>query len=95
VVEGAPALADPNVSGLPVHLREAFGATYSEDLIDCRMPTAEEREQLEVPEDTPVLVIEGNTRDQQHRVLHAIFKVTVAGRMSYGYRFGDVPGETA
>jgi GntR family transcriptional regulator len=39
VVEGAPALADPSVSGLPVHLRTAFGPTYSEDLVDCRMPT--------------------------------------------------------
>jgi DNA-binding GntR family transcriptional regulator len=91
VVEGAPALADPNVSGLPVHLREAFGKTYSEDLVDCRMPTAEERAQLEIPEGAPVLVIVGNTRDQGHRVLHYISKVTVAGRMSYGYRFGDVP----
>ena len=95
VVDAAPALADPNVSGLPVHLRTAFGPTYSEDLVDCRMPTAEERDQLEIPESTPVLIIKGTTRDQQHRTLHFIDKVTVAGRMSYGYKFGDVPGETA
>jgi GntR family transcriptional regulator len=95
VVEGAPALADPDVSGLPVHLRNAYGATYSEDLVDCRMPTAEEREQLEIPEGVPVLIIKGNTRDQQHRTLHYIDKVTVSGRMSYGYKFGDVPGDTA
>src|SRR6266511_1143048 len=91
VVDAAPALADPNVSGLPGHLRTAFGPTYSEDLVDCRMPTAEERDQLEIPESTPVLIIKGTTRDQQHRTLHFIDKVTVAGRMSYGYKFGDVP----
>jgi GntR family transcriptional regulator len=93
VVEAAPALADPKVSGLPVHLRTAFGPTYSEDQVDARMPTSEEREVLEIPEGTPVLIIEGNTRDQQHRILHAIFKVTVAGRMSYGYKFGDIPAD--
>jgi DNA-binding GntR family transcriptional regulator len=88
VVEAAPNLADPNVSGLPEWLREAFGPTYSEDLIDCRMPTPEERERH------PVLIVQGTTRDQEHRTLHFIDKVTVAGRMQYGYRFGTVPSET-
>lgn len=91
VVEQAPNLADPNVSGLPKWLREAFGDTYSDDVIDARMPTPEESERLEVPEGTPVLVIKGTTRDGQHRVLHFIDKVTPAGRMSYAYRFGAVP----
>jgi GntR family transcriptional regulator len=95
VVDAAPNLADPNVSGLPKWLREAFGPTYSEDVVDSRMPTAEERERLEIPPDTPVTIIKGNTRDSQHRVLHFIDKVTVAGRMQYGYRFGDVPGDEA
>jgi DNA-binding GntR family transcriptional regulator len=93
VVEAAPALGDPNVSGLPVHLRTAFGPTYSEDLVDARMPTPEERERPQVPEGVPVLVIKGVTRDQQHRTLHFIDKVTPAGRMKYGYRFGDVPSD--
>src|SRR4029453_2525688 len=93
VVDAAPALADPDGSGLPVHLRETYGPTYSEALVDCRMPTAEEREVLEIPEGTPVLIIKGNTRDQHHRILHFIDKVTVSGRMSYGYKFGDVPGD--
>jgi GntR family transcriptional regulator len=91
VVEQAPALGDPNVSGLPVHLRTAFGPTYSEDLVDARMPTPEERERLEIPEGVPVITIKGTTRDRQHRTLHFIDKVTPAGRMRYGYRFGDVP----
>jgi GntR family transcriptional regulator len=91
VVDATPALADPSVSGLPIHLRTAFGPTYSEDQVDARMPTPEERERLEIPEGVPVLIIKGNTRDQQHRTLHFIDKVTVAGRMSYGYKFGDVP----
>jgi GntR family transcriptional regulator len=94
VVDAAPKLADPNVSGLPVHLRTAFGDTYSEDLIDARMPTAEERERLEIPEGVPVLIIKGTTRDAQHRVLHFIDKVTPAGRMQYGYKFGSVPEES-
>jgi GntR family transcriptional regulator len=94
VVEAAPSLADPNVSGLPEWLREAFGPTYSEDLVDARMPTAEERERLEIPEGVPVLIIKGTTRDAQHRTLHFIDKVTPAGRMQYGYKFGSVPSDT-
>jgi GntR family transcriptional regulator len=93
VVEAAPKLADPNVSGLPVWLREAFGPTYSDDLVDARMPTAAERELLEIPPRVPVLIIKGTTRDQQHRVLHFIDKVTPAGRMQYGYKFGTIPEE--
>jgi hypothetical protein len=90
-----PTLATPNVSGLPKWLREAFGPTYSEDLIDCRIPTDEERERLEIPDATPVTIIKGLTRDQQHRTLHFIDKVTVSGRMKYGYRFGSVPEEAS
>lgn len=95
VVEAAPNLADPNKSGLPVWLREAFGPTYSDDVVDARMPTGEERQRLEIPEGVPVLIIKGTTRDQQHRVLHFIDKVTPAGRMQYGYRFGTVPTEAS
>jgi GntR family transcriptional regulator len=91
VVEAAPNLADPNQSGLPVWLREAFGDTYSEDLIDARMPTEEEVERLEIPEGVPVLIVKGMTYDGQSRPLHYIDKVTPAGRMMYGYRFGAVP----
>jgi DNA-binding GntR family transcriptional regulator len=93
VVEAAPNLADPNVSGLPVWLREAFGPTYSEDLVDARMPTDDERERLEIPKGVPVLIVKGVTRDQQHRTLHLIDKVTPAGQMQYGYKFGTVPEE--
>lgn len=91
VVDQAPNLADPNVSGLPKWLREAFGDTYSDDVIDARMPTAEESAQLSIPEGTPVIILQGTTRDSQHRVLHYISKVTVAGRLQYHYRFGAVP----
>jgi GntR family transcriptional regulator len=91
VVEAAPNLADPTISGLPKWLREAFGDTYSDDLIDARMPTEGERERLEIPEGVPVIILKGTTRDSQHRVLHFIDKVTVAGRLSYSYRFGVVP----
>ncbi len=33
-------------------------------------------------------------RDQQHRTLHFIDKVTAAGRMQYGYKFGSIPEDT-
>jgi GntR family transcriptional regulator len=94
VVEAAPNLADPNVSGLPEWLREAFGPTYSEDLVDARMPTAAERKRLEIPPRVPVLIIKGVTRDAQHRTLHFIDKVTPAGRMQYGYKFGSIPKDS-
>jgi len=94
VVDAAPKLADPKVSGLPEWLREAFGPTYSEDLVDARMPTAAERKRLEIPARVPVLTIKGVTRDRQHRTLHFIDKVTPAGRMQYGYKFGAIPEDT-
>jgi GntR family transcriptional regulator len=92
VVEVAPELADATRSGLPKWLRQAFGSTYSDDLVDARMPTEEEVDLLEIDEGVPVLIIKGKTYDTaQSRVLHFIDKVTPAGRMVYGYRFGAVP----
>jgi GntR family transcriptional regulator len=91
VVEAVPQLANPSTSGLPKWLGQAFGPLYGEDVIDSRMPTPEEREQLEIPEGTPVTIIKGVNRDSQHRALHYIEKVTPSGRMLYGYRFGVVP----
>ena len=91
VVEAVSQLADPSASGLPKWLGETYGPIYGEDMIDSRMPTEEERERLEIPPDTPVTVIRGINRDQQHRALHFIIKVAVGGRMQYGYRFGAVP----
>ena len=93
VVEAVPELANPSTSGLPKWLGQAFGPLYGEDMIDSRMPTEEERERLEIPEGTPVTTIKGVNRDSQHRPLHYIEKVTPAGRMLYGYRFGHVPDE--
>ena len=91
VVEAVPQLASPSAIGLPKLLGEAFGSLYGEDVIDSRMPTPKEREQLEIPPDTPVTVIKGTNRDHQHRPLHYIVKVSVSGRILYGYRFGVVP----
>jgi GntR family transcriptional regulator len=91
VVQAAPKLEDPNVSGLPRWLREAFGETYSDDVLDARMPTEEERERLEIPDNVPVITNKGLTHDGQHRVLHFIDMVTVPGRFVFSYRFGKVP----
>jgi GntR family transcriptional regulator len=91
VAEAVPELADESTSGLPKWLGQAFGPLYGEDVIDSRMPTPAEREQLEIPPDTPVTVIKGTNRDHEHRPLHYIVKVSVSGRILYGYRFGIVP----
>jgi GntR family transcriptional regulator len=91
VVEAVPQLADESTIGLTIWLGQAFGPLYGEDVLDSRMPTEEERERLEIPEATPVTIIQGVNRDAQHRPLHYIVKVTPSGRMLYGYRFGIVP----
>jgi GntR family transcriptional regulator len=91
VVEAVPELANPSTIGLPKLLGQVYGPLYGEDLIDSRLPTPEEREQLEIPPDTPVTIIQGVNRDAQHRPLHYIVKVTPSGRMLYGYRFGIWP----
>lgn len=91
VVEAAPNLADPNVSGLPKWLREAFGPTYSEDVLSARMPTAAEQERLELSAGTPVLIVKSTERDAQHRAVHFKSVVAAAGRMEYSYRVGAVP----
>jgi GntR family transcriptional regulator len=91
VAEAVPQLAEESTIGLPKWLGQTFGPLYGEDLIDSRMPTPEERERLEIPENTPVTVVKGVNRDSQHRPLHYIVKVTPSGRFLYGYRFGIVP----
>jgi GntR family transcriptional regulator len=91
VAEAVPQLAEESTVGLPKWLGQTYGPLYGEDLIDSRMPTPEERERLEIPENTPVTVVKGVNRDSEHRPLHYIIKVTVSGRWLYGYRFGIVP----
>jgi GntR family transcriptional regulator len=91
VAEAVPQLAEESTSGLTRWLGEAYGPLYGEDVLDSRMPTREERSRLEIPPRTPVLVIRGINRDSEGRALHYVTKVSVAGRMEYGYRFGVVP----
>jgi GntR family transcriptional regulator len=91
VVDQAPKLADPNTSGLPNWLREAFGPTYSEDVISPRMPTPDEQDRLQLPAGVPVLVIKGGTYDQERRALHFISSVAAGDRIEFGYRYGTVP----
>lgn len=92
VVDQTPELADPTVHGMPTWLRQAFGETYSEDLIDARGATADEAGKLEIEPGSPVIVTKGLTRDQQERTLHYIDVVTPGGRMPLHYRYGAVPG---
>jgi GntR family transcriptional regulator len=91
VVEAVPELARPSEVGLTKLLGDTYGDLHGEDVIDSRMPTPEEREQLEIPPDTPVSVIEGLNRDSQHRPLHYIVKVTPSDRFPPVYRFGNWP----
>jgi GntR family transcriptional regulator len=93
VVDAAPNLANPEVSGMPRWLRDAFGDTYSEDLVDARAATEDEAQQLEIPPGSPVVITKGVTRDQQQRTLHFIDVVTAAGRMPFHYRYGAIPAE--
>jgi GntR family transcriptional regulator len=95
VVEQAPELADPAAHGMPTWLRQAFGETYSEDLIDARGATADEAGKLEIEPGSPVVVTKGLTRDQQERTLHYIDVVTPSGRMPLHYRYGAVPLEAS
>jgi GntR family transcriptional regulator len=91
VVEQAPALADPSRGGMPEILRDAFGDTYSHDVITTRMPTPPERERLELEPGTPVLIIHGGTYDQENRPLHFIEVVAAGGRIEFAYVYGTVP----
>jgi GntR family transcriptional regulator len=94
VVDAAPDLADPNRGGMPELLRQAFGPTYSEDVLTVRMPRPAEQERLDLPPGTPVQVIEGATYDAEARPLHFIEVVAAGGRIEFAYRYGDVPGDS-
>jgi GntR family transcriptional regulator len=91
VIDATPALADPSRGGMPEILREAFGETYSADVITCRMPSAQERDRLDLDPGTPVLVILGATYDSQRRPLHFIRVVAPSGRSEFAYVYGTVP----
>jgi GntR family transcriptional regulator len=91
VVERAPNLGDPTISGLPKWIREAFGDVYYRDVLSARMPSPDEVERLELPPGTPVITVKGGTYDQQHRALHFIDKRAAAGRIDYSYEYGMVP----
>jgi GntR family transcriptional regulator len=93
VIEAAPNLADPKVSGLPRWLREAFGDMYSTDVLTVRMPTPTEQQRLQLPRGVPVQVIKGGEYDGQHRPLHYIQVVAAGGRIEFAYVYGTVPSE--
>jgi GntR family transcriptional regulator len=93
VIDAAPALADPSRGGMPEILREAFGDTYSTDVITCRMPSVEERDRLDLDPGTPVLVILGGTYDGQRRPLHFIRVIAPSGRSEFAYVYGTVPAD--
>jgi len=93
VIDKAPNLADPNVSGLPRWLREAFGETYSTDVLTGRMPTPAEQQKLDLPRGVPVQVIQGGEFDGEHRPLHYIEVIAAGGRIEFAYVYGKVPSD--
>jgi GntR family transcriptional regulator len=93
VIDKAPNLADPNVSGLPRWLREAFGETYSTDVLNVRMPTPAEQKRLDLPRGVPVQVIQGGEFDRERRPLHYIEVIAAGGRIEFAYVYGTVPRE--
>jgi GntR family transcriptional regulator len=93
VIEQAPTLADPSRGGMPEILREAFGDTYSHDVLITRMPNPDERIRLDLEPGTPVLVIRGGTYDQDNRPIHFIEVVAAGGRIEFAYVYGTVPAD--
>jgi GntR family transcriptional regulator len=93
VVAKAPALKDPTRGGMPEILRQAFGDTYSEDVLTVRMPSREEQIRLDLPPGTPVQIIKGGTYDQEHRPIHYIYVVGAGGRIEFAYRYGTIPDD--
>jgi GntR family transcriptional regulator len=91
VVDQAPDLADPHRGGMPELLREAFGETYSSDVLTVRMPTTTEQQRLDLPRSVPIQVIHGGTYDGERRPLHFIEVVAAAGRVEFAYVYGAVP----
>jgi GntR family transcriptional regulator len=91
VVDKAPDLANPRRGGMPELLREAFGETYSTDVLTARMPTRDEAERLDLPPGTPVQIIHGGTYDAERRPLHFIEVVAAGGRIEFAYVYGAVP----
>jgi GntR family transcriptional regulator len=94
VVEAAPDLADPAKGGMPELLRQAFGETYSDDVLTVRMPTPDEQVRLDLPPGTPVQIIKGATLDGDARPLHYIEVVAAGGRIEFAYRYGTVPSDS-
>ena len=93
VTDKAPALADPSRGGMPELLREAFGETYSTDVLTVRMPTPAEAQRLDLPRGLPVQIIHGGTYDQEHRPLHFIEVVAGGGRIEFAYVYGTMPSD--
>jgi GntR family transcriptional regulator len=78
----------------PELLREAFGKTYSTDVLTVRMPTVAEAQRLDLPRGLPVQIIHGGTYDAEHRPLHFIEVVAAGGRIEFAYVYGDVPDDS-
>jgi GntR family transcriptional regulator len=95
VIDKAPALADPSRGGMPELLREAFGDTYSHDVLTTRMPTPTERQRLDLDPGVPALVILGGTYDGERRPIHFIEVVAAGGRIEFSYLYGTVPSGDA
>jgi GntR family transcriptional regulator len=94
VTDQAPALLDPDRGGMPEHLREAFGETYSTDVLTVRQPAPAEADRLDLPRGVPVQVIQGGTYDQENRPLHFIEVIAAGGRIEFAYVYGTVPSDT-
>jgi len=95
VVSAAPALEDATQHGMPTHLRNAFGLTWSVDLCDARRATDLEAQMLQIEPGSPVAIRKGQTLDQQGRILHYIDVVTAPGRLPAHFTTGPVPDESA
>lgn len=90
VVEMVPKLKDPNASGMITWLEDAgYAPLHWLDVITCRMPSERERELLDLPPGTPVMVVNGPTYDRDDRPLTHVVMVVASDRLELAYQYGE------
>jgi GntR family transcriptional regulator len=89
LVERIPVLREVNTGpgGMYSRLEELGFQLHFEESVTCRLPTAEEQEQLEIEINQPVLVLWRRAYDQNNRILDLTYRVVVGNRHELVYRY--------
>lgn len=91
VAERVPQVRDPNRGGLLNWLEDAYGSLSFRDVLSCRMPDQRERDLLDLPLGTPVLILDGATYAGDGQALQYIAKVITSDRLETAYVYGAQP----